>query len=139
MLIIRVSETLSSIRGQGTYLPYTRYSCSFTLSSYSSRPSLGPSPSALSLRASEARTNGGIVLAPFYAYPLGQIGGGRGGRSLVAVAAARWWRRRPRPPFWQLAPNNYRICFGSKRRETPQSIIILGHVTTLDIHLPKGN
>ena len=57
---------------------------------------------------SEAPTNRAIVLAPFYAYPLVQIGGG------AAMEEVLLLRRLPSPSPWQLAANNYRICFGSK-------------------------
>ena len=98
---------------------YTRYSCSFTLSSSCPSPNPGICPTAPTPSLPQSlRSSGGIVPAPFYAYPLGQIGGV--GRSLVVAA-----RRRRRPPFGSWHP--IIIVFALGRRETPR--VLLGRVT----------
>ena len=88
---------------------YTRYSCSFTLSSSCPSPNPGICPTApCPLPSSEPQKLRRHCSCSFLCLP------------------ARPDRRRWKKPcccgaaaaaasFWQLAPNNYRICFGSKR------------------------
>ena len=99
-----------SVNGRGAYLWYTRYSCSFTLSSYSSRlfpPKSRPipvSPLPQSLRGSNQRRHCSCSFLCLPARPDRR----RWKKPCCCGAAAA-------ASFWQLAPNNYRICFGSKR------------------------
>ena len=148
MLIIRVSETLSaqqmyaqSIPGQGAYLPYTRYSCSFTLSSSCSSPS--PGPPAPSLRGSNQRSRHcSCCFLCLPARPDRRRARKRGAALYPYCCCGGRGRGRGRPPLGSWHPIIIVFALGRKRRDaSAHSIITLGHVTKPDryIHLHRGN